>query len=83
MEILIYIANGMYLVSYSMKDMLHLRIVTVAAALCLVAYFYFRSEPMMTVVGWNLFFIALNLYQITRTIVSRTRMNGKPTAGLA
>jgi hypothetical protein len=83
MEILIYIANGMYLVSYSMKDMLHLRVLTVAAALCLVAYFYMRPEPMMTVVCWNLFFIALNVFQIARAIVSRTRMNKNRSAGLA
>lgn len=83
MEFLIYIANGMYLVSYSVKDMLQLRVLTVAAALCLVAYFYMRPEPMMTVVCWNLFFIALNLFQIARTIVSRTRMIRKRAAGLA
>lgn len=83
MELLVYIANGMYLVSYSMKDMLYLRVLTVVAALCLVAYFYIRPEPMMTVVCWNLFFVALNLLQIARTIVSRTRMNGKRAAGLA
>ncbi len=83
MEFLIYIANGMYLVSYFMKDMLHLRILTVFAALCLVAYFYMRPEPMMTVVCWNLFFVALNVFQIARIVASRTQMNRKRTAGLA
>jgi hypothetical protein len=68
MECLVYIANGMYLLSYFMKDILRLRVLTVAAAICLVAYFYFRPEPMMTVVYWNLFFVALNVYQIMRII---------------
>ncbi len=71
MESLVYMANGMYLASYFMKDMLHLRILTVTAALCLVAYFYFRAEPMMTVVCWNLFFVALNIFQITRLVRAR------------
>jgi hypothetical protein len=75
MESLVYMANGMYLASYFMKDMLHLRILTVTAALCLVAYFYFRPEPMMTVVCWNLFFVALNVFQIIRIVASRTETN--------
>ena len=81
MEFLVYVANGMYLASYFMRDMLHLRVLTVAAALCLVGYFYFRPEPMMTVVGWNLFFVALNVFQITRIVLSRTRENIEGVAG--
>ncbi len=83
MEFLVYMANGMYLVSYLMKDMLHLRVLTVAAALCLVAYFYIRPEPMMTVACWNLFFVALNVFQIARIVASPTRMNRKRGAGSA
>ena len=83
MEILVYMANGMYLVSYFMKDMLPLRVLTVVAALCLVAYFYMRPEPMITVVCWNLFFVALNVFQIARIFASRTQMNRKRAAGSA
>ncbi len=80
MESLVYMANGMYLASYFMKDMLHLRILTVTAALCLVAYFYFRPEPMMTVVCWNLFFVALNVFQIMRIVASRAATNRRDGA---
>ena len=73
MEILVYMANGMYLASYFMKEMLHLRMLTVVAALCLSAYFYFRPEPMITVVGWNLFFVALNVFQIARIVIVQSR----------
>ncbi len=83
MEILVNMANGMYLVSYFMKEMLHLRILTVVAALCLAAYFYIRPEPMMTVVCWNLFFIALNVFQIVRIVASRMPMNRERAVGLA
>ncbi len=81
MEILVYMANGMYLASYFMKEMLHLRMLTVAAALCLSAYFYFQPEPMMTVVSWNLFFVALNVFQITRIVIARGRLNNERRAG--
>ena len=83
MEILVYMANGMYLASYFMKEMLHLRMLTVAAALCLSAYFYYQPEPMMTVVSWNLFFVALNVMQIARIVIARIRLNNERTAGLA
>lgn len=72
MDILVYMANGLYLASYMVQDMLRLRLLTVLAACILVAYFYLRPEPMMTVVCWNLFFVALNLFQIAG-IVRRKR----------
>ena len=71
MEILIYIANILYLLSYFVQDMLRLRVLTVIAALCLVSYFYFQPEPMMTVVYWNLFFIALNVVHLWRILAAR------------
>ena len=83
MEILVYMANGMYLASYFMKEMLHLRMLTVVAALCLSAYFYIRPNPMMTVVCWNLFFVALNVMQIVRIVIARIRLNNERTAGPA
>ena len=73
METLVYIANILYLLSYFVQDMLRLRVLTVFAATCLVGYFYFQPEPMMTVVGWNLFFIALNVVQVSRILVTRRR----------
>lgn len=73
MDILICIANGLYLLSYVMKDILHLRILTVVAASCLVVYFYLQPAPMMTAVYWNLFFIALNLYQVAQIVSARNR----------
>ena len=71
MEVLIHGANVLYLVSYLMRDILWLRIFTVVAALCLIAYFYFRIEPLMMAVYWNLLFIALNAFWICRLILER------------
>ena len=64
MEFLIYLANGCYLVSYLVKDILKLRLLTISAACILVTYFSLQPEPVMTIICWNLFFVALNVMQI-------------------
>ena len=73
MEILVYIANFLYLSSYLVQNMLRLRWLTLAATVCLLAYFYLRPEPLLTVVFWNLFFVVLNTIQIARLIARRRR----------
>ena len=85
MEALVYIANGLYLLSYFMNDMLRLRLLTVTAACCLVGYFYCRPEPLMTVICWNLFFVALNVFQIVRLARAKRAERGNaavPGSGL-
>lgn len=73
MEALVYIANGLYLSSYLVQDMLRLRWLTLLATACLLVYFYLRPEPLLTVVFWNLFFIILNAIQIVRLVALRKR----------
>jgi len=53
MGALIYVANGLFLLSYAVRDMLHLRVLAALAALCLVAYFGTQPEPLIEVVFWN------------------------------
>lgn len=72
MELLIYVANTIYLVAYAVRDILHLRMLTIVAACCLAVYFYNQVQPMMTVVYWNVFFVALNAIQLGR--IYRERM---------
>lgn len=71
MEGLIHSANLIYLVSYVMRDILWLRIFTVIAAACLILYFYFLPEPLLTPVYWNILFVALNIYWISRLLLER------------
>jgi hypothetical protein len=73
-EALVYIANMLYLASYFMQDILRLRALTITAATCLAGYFYLQPEPHMTVVCWNLFFVALNVVQIARLLAARRRV---------
>ena len=83
MESLIFVANGLYVASYFMNDILRLRLLTVTAAGCLAAYFYVLPEPMWTIIGWNTFFICLNLFQIGREIrLRRLRRDRKAETGL-
>ena len=71
MEYLIHIANVLYLFSYSMRDILWLRILTVTAACFLLPYFYFQADPLYPAIFWNLIFMALNVYWICRLLLER------------
>jgi hypothetical protein len=73
MEALIYAANFLYLFSYLVKDILHLRLLTIVAACCLVTYFYNQPWPLITVVCWNLFVVGLNVLQLSRILWGRYR----------
>ena len=61
---IIHVANILYLLSYSVKDMLWLRCLTVVAALCLLPYYYVQPVPLTAAIVWNLLFIGINLIQI-------------------
>ncbi len=71
MEYFIHIANVLYLFSYSMRDILLLRILTVAAACFLIPYFYFRPDPLLPPILWNLVFMSLNVYWICKLLLER------------
>jgi len=80
MEALVYTANMLYLMSYLVQDMLKLRCLTVVAAMCLVGYFWSQPEPLMTVICWNLFFVGLNILQLTRIVYQRRRLKRQDRA---
>ena len=80
MEILVYIANLLYLVSYLVQDMIRLRLLTLVAAVCLMTYFYLLPEPLMLVVCWNSVFVALNVIQLIRMLARRRSMGRVSTA---
>jgi hypothetical protein len=70
-ELLIHVANVLYLFAFMVRDILWLRILTVVAASCLIPYFYFQPIPLMTAIYWNLAFTALNLFWIARLFLER------------
>lgn len=82
MDVLIYIANGLYLLSYGVRDILYLRLLTVTAASCLAVYFATRPQPLMEVVYWNVLFILLNTMQIGHILHARRRSRTEPIPSL-
>ena len=70
-ELLIHAANVLYLFAFMVRDILWLRVLTVVAATCLIPYFYFRPEPLMAPIYWNLAFTALNIFWIGRLLLER------------
>ena len=71
MDYLINIANILYLFSFLVRDILWLRILTVIAASFLIPYFYFRPDPLIVAIYWNLLFTGLNLFWIGRLLYER------------
>ena len=71
LDVWINVANFLYLCSYSVRDILWLRILTVIGSLCLLPYYYLQPEPLMVPIYWNIVFVAINSYWITRLLLER------------
>ena len=70
-DLLIHAANVLYLFALMARDILWFRILAVVAAACLIPYFYFRPEPLIAPIYWNLAFTVLNIYWICRLLLER------------
>ena len=71
MDAFLYVANGLNLLSYTVRDILHLRLLTLASVSCLALYFGSRPEPLVEVVCWNLVFLLLNTVHLGRILRHR------------
>jgi hypothetical protein len=71
-------ANVLYLVSYSVRDILWLRMLTVAAAALLIPYYALQPTPLIVAIDWNVVFIAINLYWIVRLMMERRPVHFTP-----
>jgi hypothetical protein len=72
------IANVVYLASYSVHDILWLRILTVVAASLLIPYYALQPVPLTAAIGWNAVFIAINAYWIVRLLLERRPVHFSP-----
>jgi hypothetical protein len=77
MDVLINAANILYVIAYFTQDMLRLRILTLIAAACLAIYFASQPVPLVNVVAWNLFFLALNFVQVARLVAQPRKALGR------
>ena len=71
LDALVNVANVVYLFSYSVRDILYLRILTVFGAGLLLPYYYLQIEPLYAPMAWNVVFISINIYWIIRLILER------------
>ena len=69
MEYFIHVANVLYLVSYLLRDIQWLRIVTIIAILTLMPYFYILG--LYPPIAWNAVFLVINGVQIQKTLAER------------
>ena len=71
-------ANVIYLVSYSVRDILWLRILTVLAALVVIPYYTLLPEPLHAPIEWNVVFILINCYWVIRLLIERRPVHFTP-----
>jgi CRP-like cAMP-binding protein len=71
MAYLLHVANVLYLLSYLVKDILWLRLLTVVAGILLMTWALLQAQPLLASVAWNSLFLAINLYQSWLLILER------------
>lgn len=71
LDVLVNVANVIYLFSYSVRDILWLRILTVIGALLLLPYYYFQPDPLWPAIAWNIVFTAINIFWIAKLLLER------------
>ena len=71
MDRMLHFANILYLASYSVRDILWLRVLTVVAILMLLPYYYYQPTPMFGAMVWNGVFAGLNVFQIIILLLER------------
>ncbi len=69
MDVFIHAANILYVLSYSVRDMLWLRVLTVVAGATLMPYYYLQE--LWPPVIWGVVFIVINGWQIRRLLLER------------
>ena len=71
MAYLLHVANVLYLLSYLVKDILWLRLLTVVAGVLLMTWAFLQPQPLWASLAWNAVFLAINLYQSWLLILER------------
>jgi CRP-like cAMP-binding protein len=71
MAYLLHTANVLYLLSYLVKDILWLRLLTVVAGVLLMTWAFLQPQPLWASLAWNALFLTINLYQSWLLILER------------
>jgi hypothetical protein len=78
MVVFIHIANAIYLASYLVKDILWLRILTIAAGLVILGYYAWMPMPIWAGVAWNILFVTINMRQVQLLLLERRPVKLRP-----
>ena len=70
-DYLIHFANVLFVASYSVRDILWLRVLTIVATLALLPYYYTRPTPLIEAIAWNVLFLGINGWQLWRLLLER------------
>jgi Popeye protein conserved region len=73
-EVCIHIANGFYLMSFLVRDMLPLRLLTCAGLVLGIAFFTCRATPLYGPTLWHVVFLLINGVQIRRLVRERRQL---------
>ena len=71
MVVLIHVANVFYVLSYLVKEILWLRLLTVLGGVLLMAYYVLLPTPLWAAIAWNVLFLAINVWQIRILLLER------------
>ena len=71
MTVAFHLANALYLISYAVRDILWLRLITLLAGGALIASFFLSPQPPTAAIVWNVIFLAINLVRIHLLIRER------------
>jgi Popeye protein conserved region len=68
---LVNLANFAFLLAFSVRDVLKLRILSLASDVMILPYYYFRHEPLWPSIFWGVAFIVINGVRIVTLILER------------
>ncbi len=71
LDVLVNVANVVYLASYSVRDILWLRCLTIVGGTLLLPYYYWQVHPLWAAIGWNLVFISINIFWVVKLLIER------------
>jgi hypothetical protein len=78
MELFIHAANATFLVSFLVRDILKLRVLSVIGGGFLLAFFFLSNPVVWSGIGWNIVFSIINGVQITRLVLERRPVRLSP-----
>jgi Popeye protein conserved region len=70
-DLFIHAANILLLLTYSVTDILWLRLLAVASSLAAMPYFLLQPTPLWAAFGWSVLFAGIKIFQTWRLLVER------------